>query len=52
MPTTFSATPQTTTLLENVIPYTDGTTPFFRYYGYSRRAPAARHAALDPGPAR
>lgn len=50
-PTTFSATPQTTTLLDNVIPYNDGgATPFFSYYGYQPAGnPRLDTLQLDPG---
>lgn len=51
-PTTFSATAQTTTLLQEVISFNDGppATPFFTYYGYQPTgSPRLETRKLDPG---
>ena len=50
-PTTFSATPQSSTLLDNVIAYNDGgATPFFSFFGYQPTGnPRLDTLQFDPG---
>jgi type II secretory pathway pseudopilin PulG len=49
-PTTFSNTAQSTTLLDNVIPYADGSTPIFSYFGYQPTGdPRLDTLQFDPG---
>ena len=49
-PTTWSATPTTRILLNNVVPYKDGSAPMFRYYGYQPTGdPRLDTLRFDPG---
>jgi prepilin-type N-terminal cleavage/methylation domain-containing protein len=49
-PTTWSATVTQRTLLDNVIPYKDGSAPIFRYYGYQPTGdPRLDTLRFDPG---